>query len=623
MAGTPSGPWWGLLLTALLPLLVLPAALAAEDTEPDALAPITVTGQRVAILEPANTYASVATALRYDPAVRLQPRGLPEGQADVTVRGGLFENTGFRIGAITVIDPQTGHYAIEFPFDPAMLSQPAVLTDADHALRGFNASVATLQYRLLPVPDGGALAAGAGSDELRFGTLRAGRSHPLGDGRRLGFGVALAGSRGDGSLPFGDHDFERYAAQLSVVDSTSETHLLAGYHDKFYGWPGAYTGFATLPETDRTRLSLVLADHRRSHARGWWEVTGAWRRLEDDYDFDRRTIETGVPGSFEHETRAAMLGLEGEQRWAGLDWRLSAQYTADRLVRSTDLTGGGFSSRSYLAASLAPVLRRELAGGSSVTLVPGLRVDWSNRDEDALLPLLALGFEQSAGAATTRLGLDYSRASQLPGYTALKSPPRGLFGGNPALEREYADTVTARAEREQGAFTLRAALYRRWDRDLVDWTFLQGAPFVRQANAVDIDVLGAEAALGWESSAVWVLAGYAWLDKDADYGAAAVDASYYALNYARHRATLAIAWRPFAPFELRFDNEYRLHEKNALRSGSRRAYLAALAAAWRPPFVPGGEIVLAADNLTDEDFQEFPGSPPSGRQWSLALRYLW
>lgn len=592
------------------------------DVEAEALAPITVQGQRVSILEPANTYATLATALRYDPVVRLQPRGLPEGQADVTVRGGLFENTGFRVGAVNVIDPQTGHYAVEFPFDPAMLGSPKVLTDADNAVLGFNASVATLQYVIRPPRDGGSLLAGAGSDDLRYGVVRAARVRELDDGRTLGLGASVAGSAGDGSVPFGDHDFERYAAQLTLAGQRSETHLLAGHHDKFFGWPGAYTGFASLPETDRTRLTMALADHRQESARGWWQLTAAWRRLEDDYDFDRRTAESGRPGAFDHETRAAMVGLTTEQHLVGVDWLFNAQFTADRLVRSTDLVGGDFASRSYFAASLSPTFTWTY-GERTLQLSPGLRLDWSGRDEDALLPLLAVALEQPVAGGVTRIGLSYAGTSQVPGYTALKSPPQGLFGGNPGLEREYADTVTFTVDHERGDWSIGTAVFHRRDRDLVDWTFRQGAPFVRQANPVDVDVLGFESTLGWESATAWVLASYAWLDKDADYGAAEVDASYYALNYAEHRATLALAWRPLHALELRIDNEYRLHEENPLRTTGRRSWLAAASVAWRPDFAPAAEIVLAADNLADEDFQEFPGTPATGRQWSVSLRYGW
>ena len=86
-------------------------AASAEETTAEELTEITVTAARVANTRPAGTYASVATQLRFDPLTELQSRGLPEGQADVTVRGGLFENTGFNAGAVTIMDPLPGKQA--------------------------------------------------------------------------------------------------------------------------------------------------------------------------------------------------------------------------------------------------------------------------------------------------------------------------------------------------------------------------------------------------------------------------------------------------------------------------------------------------------------------------------
>ena len=94
----------------------VPAAEEGEITE------ITVRARRVANLRPAGTYAAPATTLRYDPLTELQSRGLAEGQSDVTVRGGIFENTGFKLGAVTVMDPQTGHYFAELPVDPGSMT---------------------------------------------------------------------------------------------------------------------------------------------------------------------------------------------------------------------------------------------------------------------------------------------------------------------------------------------------------------------------------------------------------------------------------------------------------------------------------------------------------------------
>ncbi len=65
-------------------------------------------------------------------------------------------------------------------------------------------------------------------------------------------------------MQFGDHEFKRFSSQLQWLANGRETNVLLGYHDKFAGWPGMYTGFASLPETDHTKLGLALIDHRVS-----------------------------------------------------------------------------------------------------------------------------------------------------------------------------------------------------------------------------------------------------------------------------------------------------------------------------------------------------------------------
>jgi vitamin B12 transporter len=617
--------WLCLLLSGQLGATERPADQAAEQAgdEAEVLQPITVQGERIANLQPASSYPALVSALRFDPQLDVQARGLPEGQADISVRGGLFENTGFRLGAVTIFDPQTGHYAVEVPIAPVMLTPPEVLTDVDHGLGAFNASVATVRYGFKRVNNGGGFDLGFGNDGLRYGEVRAGRVVQSEGGRRVGAMFSAAGSNGDGTLADGDHDFKRFSGQVQVHGSDGETNVLVGYHDKFFGWPGAYTGFASLPETDHTKLGLIVVDHRQQAANGWWELGAAYRWLKDDYDFDRRTVESGAPGSFEHETLSFSLGLIGETHATGLDWAFSGQLLADRLVRSTDLTHGHFNSRSYLSLSLAPGRNWAIGGGRVLSARAGLRADLSNRDEDALMPLFSLGLEQAVGRGVARVGLDFSRVSQLPGYTALNSAPRGLFGGNADLGREYADNLTLSASWEAVDWRLRGALFGRRDDDLVDWTYLQGAPFLRQANAVDIDVRGGELMLVRYGEVLDLIVAYGWIDKEADYGGTAVEASYYALNYARHRATLALLLRPLHWLDIRLDSEYRRQQDNPLRNGRDEAFIAALSISSQLPFMEQTRLTLVIDNATDSDFEEFPGTPAVGRQISLGLGVDW
>ncbi|NQV20728.1 MAG: TonB-dependent receptor, partial [Rhodospirillales bacterium] len=149
------------------------------------------------------------------------------------------------------------------------------------------------------------------------------------------------------------------------------------------------------------------------------------------------------------------------------------------------------------------------------------------------------------------------------------------------------------------------------------------APFARQANPVDIDVLGLEVfvARNWES--VNLVLGLTALDKDAEYGDTQVDASFYALNFAKYRATVAFAYRFSNAFEFRIDSEYRAQEDNPLRVGDDSTFLSSAALVWQSDTLIGFGTSLIVDNVTDSEFQPFPGTPASGRQVSLNASYSW
>ena len=606
-----------------LGLLLGSTAALQSNAQESEIAEITVQEKRVANERPAGTFATAATMLRFDPATELQSRGLAEGQADVTVRGGLFENTGFKAGAVTVTDPQTGHYAAELPLDPALLSAPEIQTGIDNSLGGFNSNIATIAYALPKIRKGGGILLGAGSDDLNYQSLRFATVSSRSSKADFGLQLSASMSEGDGSIDNGDHDFERYNLQLQRATDSSQTDLIIAYQDKFYGWPGAYTGFASFAETDHTKTTLVLANHRSETTNGWWEAGAFYRELEDDYDFDRTTQESGAPGSFDHETRAYGLGVQGLRRRGAWDWNYALQLTSDELVRSTDLTEGSFSKRNYATFSVVPSIDIVRSDDRSVTVRLGATLDMSSQDDSEFLPVLGARLRHVTASGERYVDLSYAGTSQVPGYTVLNSRPTGLFGGNPDLGRERADQVSLSLGQDADGWSASATIFYRSDDNLVDWTFDSGAPFARQANSVDIDVLGAEFLFSRHWDSTELIVAYNYLDKDADYGSATVDASFYALNFARQRATLALLHRFTDRIELRVDNEFRQQETNPLRASSDDAYTLSAAIAWESLNGRGFGLALSADNLTDNDYQQFPGTPAAGRQVSLSVRYDW
>ncbi|MFT4900888.1 MAG: vitamin B12 transporter [Lentimonas sp.] len=615
-----------------LSLPLLSAALASvavaqsEPVQVGALPTLAINTQKTANLRPAATYETPISNLEFEPRIDLQSRNMAEAQGDVSIRGGIFENTGFRVGSVTLFDPQTGHYSAELPIAPEMLVGPKVQTGAENALLGFNSAVGTISYSWSPIVDGGSLTAGGGNNALNFQRLHHAWTRPLNQSGEWSIGVEAEVSRSesDGTVKYSDHDFNRSSGRLQLRGPNSQTDLFAGYQSKSFGQYGMYTGdqyIAFNPyETENIKTRLFILNHLQSYGeRSQWEATAYYRRNSDHYIFNRL-----IPNkAFIHETDATALGFSGLH---ALDDSFAIHYagqvTSDD-IESTNLEQGDFTSRTYYKFSLLPEYRIELDAQQSIVVKAGASFDDSNRDASEFSPIAEIAWLKTAAAGESqRAYLSYAQTTQLPGYTAIGgSEVSGLFRSKHDLGRETTENLELGFALQRTDWSVEAAVFYRWDDDLVDWTFTGAG--ARAANNVDIETFGFE----WITTRRWeqleAIASYTYLHKQEDYGNPAVIGSFYALNFPEHRATLGLIWSPIQLVEIRLDNEWRQQQANPLRSGPDSALFSHLAASYYPSQIEGLELFVAWDKPWNEDFQDVPGTPGRGDQYSSGLSYRW
>ncbi len=611
-------------MTKIAFLLCLPFALLRADDAPVELPRVTIYSPRVANQEPVGGFAMPVSALRFEPLVDVQARNLGEAQADITIRGGIFENTGFRIGGVSLYDPQTGHYFAEIPVASAMLAEPVVLTGVDNALVGFNANVGTVAYAWRPIATRGEFSLGRGDHDYERQSFYQGYVSPLKiAGRSLAADTEYSHSMGDGTIPFGDHRFSRVNGRVQLAGVSGQTDLFVGYQAKFFGWPNLYTPFG-VHETENLQTTLVALNHRESFGGDDFVQLGAfYRRNKDDYEYSRET-----PGQFnpyQHTTWARAVSLSGRNDLGFLALNYSAEVLSDNLA-STSLVYGSFKSRTFYKAGLLPEKGWAVGATRRIVAKAGLTFDDTNRDGWAISPVAELALVNNRGAAgVSRYYFSYAKTTQVPTYTALKSSPTGgLFRGNANLEREQAHNVELGWSLARGAWSARSAVFYRRDEALVDWTYSYVSPSARSANAVDIDTFGFEGVLTYTNSRLKIVLGYTFLDKEAKYGSQLVAASFYALNYAKNRLTVAVVARLGGGFELRMDNVARVQENNLLRKiGGDEALISSLGLYYLPPSVRGLEVSLSAGNLWKSNYQEVPAVPAAGRQLSAGVTYRW
>jgi hypothetical protein len=611
-----------IILPALL-CSVTPFAYANTLPNESSIEQITVEASPTANKLPVGTFDSPISNLEYDPRVDLQSRNMAEAQADVTIRGGIFENTGFRVGSATLLDPQSGHYFAEIPIAPQMLSGPDVLTGADNALYGMNSSVGTVSFGWKPIITGGSVSLGTGTNDFNLQSIHAAKNTQLDSlaNYTLGFEGEYSHSQSDGTIDNGDHDFSRASVRVQLASEHSQTDLFYGSQDKFFGWPNLYTPFG-VNETEDLETRLWMLNHKQNYAENsHFEVSAYYRTHDDHYIYSREN-----PSVFEafHKSEVKSLALSGRHTQSdALAINYLAQFIDDS-IESTTLENN-FTSRKYYKLSVLPQYTMALKANQQLTFRLGAAYDDTNRDDAEVSAIgdITLNTQNNDGTAQS-LYLSYAQASQVAGYTAIGgSDSGGLFRSNYNLERETTSNLELGLLLEEQSWQLNSAIFYRKDNNLTDWTFNFDSTSARFANPVDIDTAGVEFLATKHFDTTKLIASYTYLHKSENYGAADIDASFYALNFPDHRLTLGAVYNPTDILEFRIDNEWRTQHKNALRNGHDNALFTQLTLKITPPQLSNLFITLAADNLWDESFEEIPGTPGRGEQYTLSATYSW
>jgi len=603
--------------TSLLLLAPL-AAAALRAQEPSVLPALTVYSPSVANQAPVGTFAMPVSALSFEPLVDIEPRNLAEAQADVTIRGDTFENTGLQLGALSLFDPQTGHYLMELPVAPAMLGAPQVLVGVPQATQSMNATGGSVDYDWKAVSEHGFASGAAGDDGLQHeevyqGVAGAGATHLAAD-------ADWAHSAGNGTVDWGDSKFTRAAARLELVAPGSQTDLFAGYQSSYFGWPNLYTPFDS-DETEHLQTVLVDANNYENLGGGQFFTAGAfYRRNKDDYAFDR-FAPLGAVHPYQHTTWEYGTALGGVAEFQGLLIHYHAEATSDDL-KSTSLIYGPYMSRTLEKISVLPEEQWQFDGGV-LSAEAGGSYDDSNRARGVFSPSAQLA-QAWTSSPLQKLYLGYATTTEMPSYTALdSSPTAGLFLGNPRLGRTISRDYEAGGDATWANWALHADVFYRRDDNLVDWTYEDGV-FGRSANAVNLDTWGVEATARHSFGLVNVVLGYTLLAKTADYLEQPVTASFYALNYARDRLTAALTLTLTENLEVRWDNVFRVQEPDALRTqGGNDALTSSLGLGWHPLGLRQLELDVEVGNLWNSAYQSVPGVPAARRQLSFGATYGW
>ena len=614
---------------AYINLNILLSAFAQSDKKSNqkkvgtgTLSEFSVIEQKTANLRPVTTYESAISNLDFDPRVDMQSRNMAEAQGDLSIRGGTFENTGIRVGSASLLDPQTGHYSTELPIAPEMLTEPEIFTGAANALHGFNGNVGTVSYKWSEITKRGSATIGGGDHNLNFQRLHNAWIVPYQNSTEWTWGAEteISRSESDGTIPNGDHNFDRTTGRIQLLGPDSQTDFFAGYQSKFFGWPEMYAAPYGSNETEYIKTRLILLNHLQSYGnRSHWEATAYHRRNSDHYIYNRFSPNN----NFIHETKVASIALSGiHEIDENTAINYAGQFTGDK-ISSTKLENS-FTDRSYYKISIVPEYIRSLGNQEELTFKFGASLDDTNRDDSDVSPVAEISWKRTDKQGRSKHAyISYAESTKVLGYGAIGGSPSGLFASDPDLLREISKNIELGYTVKEADWSMKGALFYRWDNDLVDWTYDSNNTNARSAKNVDIETAGIEIIVSRTWNKLQTIASYSYLHKDEDYKDSTIDGSFYALNFPEHRATLGLIWNPNDLWEIRIDNEWREQQANPLREGPSNTLNSHLAASYYPAHLNDIEVFVAFDKPWDEEFQDIPGTPGRGDQFSLGATYSW
>ena len=400
-------------------------------------------------------FQTLESALRIAPSVDLRERGSKGTQADISIRGGSFDQTMVLLNGIDFTDARTGHQSHSLPVDLDVVSNVELL----EGIPGVGAYAGAVNIRTAPLaPQYLRLEGSGGQHGYAYHNLSG--AYTL---DRVTIQAAESYRRSDGYMH--NTDFAAYNAFVRATGEAPRAGMFdfqAGYQNRAFGSNGFYAAYN--PEQwERTTTALASLRWLRSIGRFSFGAAASYRKNFDRYDWTRGTAMN------RHATDNA-----GAKAWIDCDWRagtttLGGDYAYNHIystnlgeklaVARGDYTHADARSTGNVYLRHTKQWRRaDIAASAGASLTPyGTTPLWS----------VAAGYMPTEGL---RLSAGAAQSMRLPTFTDLYySSPAQI--NNLDLKPEKAVTVRLGADYVRGNWSASALGYYRAGRDIIDWVW--------------------------------------------------------------------------------------------------------------------------------------------------------
>ncbi len=437
---------------------------------------------------------SIQELLEYVQSVDVRQRGANGVQADISVRGGSFDQTLILLNGINISDPQTGHHALDLPVSLKNIQRIEILEGPEARVYGPNAFSGVIniitgsegntnlkvdaslgQYKLTDLNVSGNLNAGAWDQS-----------------------IAINRSSSAGYIDNTDYKILNGFYQAKLDTKPGKLDFQFGHTNKAFGANSFYT--ATYPnqyeETKTTFTSLKFESGTKIHL----TPSIYWRRHQDKFELFRSDPASWYKGHNYHLTDvfgsnlnawfASRFGktafgaeIRSENIWSNV--------LGEPLSTSVEVPGepGQFFTKSYSRSTISyfaehSVLLKKFAvsAGAMINWISDLGFNWN------IYPGIDASYSISDHYKV------YSSASsslRMPTFTDMfYAGPTNI--GNPDLKPEKSVNYEGGLKLSYQGFSGHAGAFYRIGNDLIDWVREKETDKWQAQNLTQINTTGIE-----------------------------------------------------------------------------------------------------------------------------------
>ncbi|GAT61443.1 TonB-dependent receptor [Paludibacter jiangxiensis] len=569
---------------------------------------------------------NVQGLLRYVQGVDLRTRGTENVQADISLRGGTFDQTAILLNGVNFTDPQTGHFNLDMPLDINLIERVEILYGPGAWTAGAIAFSGAINIVTKQIIHNGFNAQISGGD---FGYRQGSTSGYLNTGPWR-VTAAVNGTRSDGFAH--DSDFKIFNAYTDVrfIDNRiGQFSLQLGMQSKDFGANTFYSP-KYLDQYEETR-SLIASLQYKKQTRHWKLMTSAYyRRHHDMFALFREGVPAPpwyVSPNY-HLTDVMGISAQASYSWWGGVTSLAGDLRSEHIFSNT--LGTPLNTPHFDPYSDARVFTK-----SAERRIGSVSVKQVKEWEQWIVSLGAMGsgnddygFHFYAGgnvdyAVTPKLTLGtwLHNSYRMPTFTDLYYQSTTQHG-NPDLKPEDAFNVDVHLLWTPDRWTIRVAGFKRYGHNIIDWVRLPNELVWHSENLTDVNSLGSELAIDYRP--VW-----RWIDNiHLDYTYLHVSKgssqyiSSYSTDYLRHQAKMRISQPLFgklsAAWQLSLNDRAGTYVNVATNKETQfKAYLLCdLKLQWKEKHY---RIFAEATNLFNTTYFDFGNLPQPGRWFKAGV----